>query len=71
MVMGPARHDVVGIAACAVEAPSSGAMSGAEALSPRGELEVCREKIMEMLDTYDLTGSLRDAVSWPAARTTR
>lgn len=30
-VMGSARHDVVCLAACAVEAPSSGAMSGAEA----------------------------------------
>src|SRR5690625_1456479 len=48
---------------CAVEAPSSGAMSGAEApYRSRGRDELkSAEEIMELLNAYDLTGSYRDA----------
>src|SRR5699024_6663247 len=48
---------------CAVEAPSSGAMSGAEApYRSRGRDELkSAEEIMEILNAYDLTGSYRDA----------
>lgn len=58
--MGSARHDICCLTASAVQAPSSSAMSGAEALfvtRGRDTLKSAGE-IMEILDAYDLTGSL-------------
>ena len=61
--MGSARHDIRCLAASAVGVPSSGAMSGAEALFVTRGRDILKsaEEIMEILDAYDLTGSLRDS----------
>ena len=63
VAMGSARHDIRCLAASAVGVPSSGAMSGAEALFVTRGRDILKsaEEIMEILDAYDLTGSLRDA----------
>lgn len=61
--MGFARHDIRCLAASAVGVPSSSAMSGAEALFVTRGRDILKsaEEIMEILDAYDLTGSLRDS----------
>ena len=63
MVMGSARHDVVCLATVRGWGPFLGCDERClKSLSPRGRVELkYAEEIMEILNAYDLTGSLRDA----------
>ena len=61
-VMGSARHVVVALAASRGWGPSSGALGGAEApFTPEEGHVKSAGEIMEILEAFDLTGSLRDA----------
>ena len=69
--MGFARHDVVCPAASRGWGPSSGAMAVLKRVDPKRDNLKSAEEIMEMLEAFDLTGSLRDAAELRGARITR
>ena len=60
--MRSTRHDICCLTASAAWAPSSAAMSGAEALFVTRGRDILKfaGEIMEILDAHDLIGSLRD-----------